>query len=487
MKRIHLLTLILSISTMLTAQTLRLHPKNPRIFEYKGKPTLIIGSGEHYGAVMNLAFDFKTYLQTLKNQGINQTRLFVGAHREIQGAFGIERNTMAMPDAQYICAWAKSAENTEGGVKFDLSRFDDAYFARLKEFLQLAQANDVIVEVCLFSSIYENGIWGLSPLNPKNNINNLPDLSYKKIHTTENQGFQPFLTAYVQKVVTELNGFDNIYFEIQNEPWSDNGVFVGTWDDFIQGDMLKSGGNIWRTKIEVANKLSLEWQAGMARLIRETEEKMPKKHLISQNHCNFKHPIGVQAADLNVDILNFHYALPEVVAQNWYWNKPIGFNETGFAGKADVTYRRQAYRFIMSGGSLFSHLDYSFTVGNETGTDIANNAPGGGSPAFRESLRILRGVVEPEYRKNLQPISVVSHGVQTWALSDKKTVWLIYGEHYEEFTLQMDLPIGTYSVVQREAAMGKELSRITLISTKGKTAFSSNIAANDWILEVRKK
>lgn len=37
---------------------LRLHPDNPHYFVYQGRPTVLITSGEHYGAVLNLAFDY---------------------------------------------------------------------------------------------------------------------------------------------------------------------------------------------------------------------------------------------------------------------------------------------------------------------------------------------------------------------------------------------------------------------------------------------
>jgi hypothetical protein len=49
------------------------------LFFYKGKPTLLIGSGEHYGAVINLDFNYDKYLETLRKDGLNTTRLFTGA------------------------------------------------------------------------------------------------------------------------------------------------------------------------------------------------------------------------------------------------------------------------------------------------------------------------------------------------------------------------------------------------------------------------
>ncbi len=35
-----------------------LHPDNPHYFIWRGEPTLLITSGEHYGALLNLDFDY---------------------------------------------------------------------------------------------------------------------------------------------------------------------------------------------------------------------------------------------------------------------------------------------------------------------------------------------------------------------------------------------------------------------------------------------
>jgi hypothetical protein len=78
------------------------------------------------------------------------------------------------------------------------------------------------------------------------------------------------------------------------------------------------------------------------------------------------------------------------VGLNYHFNKVVGFNETGFAGKRDETYRRQAWRFLLAGGALFDHLDYSFSVGSENGRDTAFVAPGGGSPALRKQFGLLK-------------------------------------------------------------------------------------------------
>ena len=41
---------------------IRLHPENPKCFEFRGKPLVLVTATEHYGAVMNRPFRFERYL-----------------------------------------------------------------------------------------------------------------------------------------------------------------------------------------------------------------------------------------------------------------------------------------------------------------------------------------------------------------------------------------------------------------------------------------
>jgi hypothetical protein len=74
---------------------MRLFPENPHYVEFRGQPTLLIGSGEHYGAVLNADFDYLPYLDTLANDGLNLVRVFSGTYRELPGEFGIQDNNLA--------------------------------------------------------------------------------------------------------------------------------------------------------------------------------------------------------------------------------------------------------------------------------------------------------------------------------------------------------------------------------------------------------
>src|SRR5215472_8750342 len=75
---------------------IRLNPQNPHCFLWRDQALVLIGSGEHYGAVLNGDFDFHKYLRTLETGGLNYTRLFAGSYVELPAkSFGILRNDLA--------------------------------------------------------------------------------------------------------------------------------------------------------------------------------------------------------------------------------------------------------------------------------------------------------------------------------------------------------------------------------------------------------
>src|SRR5438046_2641470 len=106
---------------------LALHPDNPHYFLFRGKPAVLITSGEHYGAVLNLDFDYRKYLDTLAKDDLNNTRTFSGAYCESPGDFNIASNTLAPLPGRFICPWARSATAgyANGGNKFDLNPWDE--------------------------------------------------------------------------------------------------------------------------------------------------------------------------------------------------------------------------------------------------------------------------------------------------------------------------------------------------------------------------
>jgi hypothetical protein len=158
-----------------------------------------------------------------------------------------------------------------------------------------------------------------------------------------------------------VNEFDNLYFEICNEPY-----FGG---------------------------VTMDWQHKIADVIAETERELPRRHLISMNIANGSR--RVEKPHPEVSIFNFHYCTPpDAVAMNYDLNRVIGENETGFRGKDDVLYRTEGWDFLIAGGALYNNLDYSFTTAHPDGRFLEYTSPGGGSPSLRKQLAILKQFVE---------------------------------------------------------------------------------------------
>ena len=117
------------LTTARGQEPIRLHPQNPHYFLWRGQPTVLITSAEHYGAVLNRAFNGTKYLDTLQTNGFNLTRTFSGAYCEPVGAFNIANNTLAPAAGDLLCPWARS--DTPGyasrGVAIELFRKPDIF------------------------------------------------------------------------------------------------------------------------------------------------------------------------------------------------------------------------------------------------------------------------------------------------------------------------------------------------------------------------
>jgi hypothetical protein len=411
-----------------------LHPENPHYFLFRGKPTILIGSTEHYGAVLNLDFDYIAYLDELAAADLNVTRTFSGIYSEPAGAFGIAENTLAPAKGRLICPWARSSEPgyANGGNKFDLNQWDPAYFSRLKDFIMEAGKRNIVVELDLFSNFYDTLQWKLSPLYFQNNINQVGNVEdQKEILSLRHPDILAVQEKMARKIIAELKNTDNLYYEVCNEPYF--------------GDTAA---------LE-------EWEQHMTTVIADAEKDFIHKHLISQNIANGYSK--VKDPNPAVSIFNFHYAKPPVtVGMNYGLNMVIGDNETGFNGISDVQYRTEAWDFIIAGGALFNNLDYSFTADHENGTfTVEQGQPGGGGINLRSQFKILSQVLSEIDFLKMKPNDSVLHyafaaPATARALISEGNQYLIYinaknadndslARDEKYFAFSIILPIGDYS------------------------------------------
>jgi hypothetical protein len=302
-----LLILLIFNALSVSSQPLKVLPENGHYFLFQEKPTVLVGSTEHYGAVIHPDFDYLKYLNTLQTAGLNLCRLFVGTYLEKPGAFGIEKNTLA--PAKPVLPWVKSKQT---GEKLDLNKWNETYFQRLKSFLTEARKRGIVVEITLFSSVYTDENWSVNPLNPLNNTSGLELADFRKLHTSDNGRLWQEQEKLVRKLVRELNGFENIYYEIQNEPWADQPDSVGVISEYVAPADFKNLGQFWKNRVDIAKPPSLAWQQKIAALITTEEKVLPLRHLIAQNFANYR------------------YALPcpkplpgiPISTGRWVWMKP---------------------------------------------------------------------------------------------------------------------------------------------------------------------
>jgi hypothetical protein len=423
------------------AKPIALHPDNAHYLLFRGQPAFLLTSGEHYGAVLNKDFDFIRYLETLKSHGFNLTRTFSGVYREIPGSFGITENTLAPKPESYVCPWARSnmPGASDGHNMFDLMTFDSAYFERLKTFLTEAGKRAIVVELVLFCTIYNDKLWDVNPMKWANNVQGVGNVARDQVYTLKDKALTDIQEAFVRKIVGELKGFDNLYYEVCNEPY-----FGG---------------------------VTREWNGRMIAVIQDAEKDLPAKHLIAQNIANGSQKI--EKPNPGVSIFNFHYAAPpRTLGLNWDLKKPIADDETGFRGKEDLPYRTEAWNFFLAGGAIYSNLDYSYTASKPDGSAVITTSPGGGGPGLRRQLQILREFLgDFDFVKMSPNNAVIKSGevksaklisgetpevhVTARALVESGKACAVYVQGGSRIDLTLDIPAGSYRAEWINTKTGK--------------------------------
>ena len=130
----------------------------------------------------------------------------------------------------------------DGGLKFDLTRFNQEYFDRLRSRVIHARDRGIYVCIMLFNgwSIEKkrpwaelNNPWRGHPFNRSNNANNIDgdlngDGEGPEVHALGNPAVTALQDTYVKKVVNTVNDLDNVLYEIANEstsgsvPWQNH-------------------------------------------------------------------------------------------------------------------------------------------------------------------------------------------------------------------------------------------------------------------------
>ena len=227
---------------------LALNPDNPRYLTWNGKPIYLVGNGFYY-SVSNAGFDYGRYFDEMARSGINYTRTWILLPIRQRGEDGSDDDWRWGRDAypvRYVSPWERSGEGAayDGEPRYRLDRFDPAYWKRLRGYLSYARKRRIVVELTFFDDCYiRHGHWDDSPhweYHPFNSINGGPIVadSHKEaaeFYNLENDEVRGCQEALVEKALAETRGFENVIFEVCNEPYSRSipWEWMQHWVDFI--------------------------------------------------------------------------------------------------------------------------------------------------------------------------------------------------------------------------------------------------------------
>jgi hypothetical protein len=473
----------------LAAQPIRPHPANPHYFLFDGRPAILITSAEHYGAVINKAFDYIPYLDTLQKYQLNYTRFYPGAMFETIDKF-ITGNPLGPKPRDLIVPWARSTQPgyLVGGNRFDLDRWDPAYFARLKDFLSQAARRGIVVEICFFNSQYSD-TWPISPLYFENNIQGVGKCGWRDAQTLKHADLVRREEDYVRKITQEVNSFDNVVLEICDEAAS----------------------------ISTGVSLAGPWAGDLLDVVRKTESGLPKKHMVAQEvEGPFGGPMDF-SADPRLSIITAQYLWgPEpsehggemggmrALDYKYGLNKPIELNETdwypwGYRGDKIAASRVEAWEFLVGGGSGFNQLNGLYTA-----EDPAGNTPE--NDQLLTSLRALkRFLYNFDFLQMHQDRTLVAGGLSEantyWrAISEPGKQYALYihhsrekrgsytvapGEYHENVALRL-LP-GNYEAEWVNPASGSIIGHETFTHAGGNRTMAAPLYTVDIALAIRAK
>ena len=488
LKKTGFLTLVVAIFLARAfADPIKVHPANPRYYLFNGQPTILITSAEHYGAVLNLDFDYVKYLDALKAYGLNYTRPWPGECIELVGEF-IKDNTVGIEPARLIVPWARSNQccGVYGENKYDLDKWNPEFFARLKDYIAKAGERGIVVEIDFLSSQYTHR-WPRCPLYYRNNIQGVGKCDYKDVQTLKVPELVRRQAEYIRKITEEVNDFDNVILEICDEPSN------------------------FTSHAEAG-----PWVGYMLQVVHDAEAKLSKKHLVAQM---VEGPIGGPvdfAGSPLLSIITGQYVWGgeadseqmggmKGLEYEYGYNKPIEMNETPYYpfqyGKGDpiLDSRVEAWEFMVGGGASFNQLNSQYTVED----------PAGNTPDNARVLTALRNLKNFIYSFDFIKmgadksfvVSGVPEGVYCRGISQPGEQYALYHHHsqlapdllyyiampghYGE-TFVLDIPAGTYKADWVDPASGSVMSSVTVTHEGGKMNLDTPEHALDIALRIKR-
>jgi hypothetical protein len=488
-----------TLSVVNAQEAVKINPENPKYLLFRGKPQVLISASEHYGSVINRPFDFEKYLDDAQAHHMTMTRTFL-LYRELQSA----RNPSSpcKPESpDYIAPFVRTGPGKamDGEPMYDLDKWNPEYFDRLHRYLDSASKHGIVVELTVFSNTYGEDTWALNPLRAANNLQHVGTNDWEEYITLKNPELVRRQTAFARKIIQETSGYDNVYYEICNEP----------------------GGNVkdHSTKEDVD-----AWQTEMARVLRDEMRKQGHIHLLSgQQAFSYTGGQGIVAGEFpmsfpndgtfssaNFDIANNH-PLPntlfggKVFQMGNFMSKELklegvqGFCRASYAQRKPAVldedntasmyrdptgwtiHRKRAWTALFSGCN-YDYIDFSITVGSEAGTPASRAGIRSWMQhlsTFMDSFDYIHSKLDSDwviaYPKNLLASGLSASGRDYAAyLADARELTDLGAGEAISGEVSISLPAGTYDLLLYSPVTGEyspairvhggEQTRVTLPS-----------------------
>lgn len=277
MNRLYLLNIIIVVTILLAAGSesslgnisrsdadmfkgpLTVHLSNTRYFT-DGSGKAIYLTGSHTWANLQdrgrfdppPTFDFTAYLDSMEKHNHNFMRMWMWENAKWIPFTADDYWFNPLP-------YKRTGPGTalDGKPRFDLTKFNQAYFDRLRSRVIAAGERGIYVSVMLFQGFSvekkqgKGNPWHGHPYQRDNNINGINgdtngDEYGEETHTLDIPAITALQRAYVKKVIDTLNDLDNVLWEISNE----------------------------------SHPESIAWQYDMIKFIKDYEANKLKQHLV---------------------------------------------------------------------------------------------------------------------------------------------------------------------------------------------------------------
>ncbi len=209
--------------------------KNPNYFQdAHGDPLILCGSHtwntlQDWGANGSLqALDFDAFVQFLKAHGHNFTLLWYSELPRVHGLPSTEKSPPDFTVGPHPWTRTGPGQTTDGGLKFDLTKFDPVYFDRLRTRVKALHGAGIYVGVYLFTGEFQLRFRSRSdgyPFTGPNNVNQVDD-GYRggaaesglaSVTMTAPNAITDLQDAYVRKVIDTLNDLPNVLWIVSEE------------------------------------------------------------------------------------------------------------------------------------------------------------------------------------------------------------------------------------------------------------------------------